>query len=105
MHLLSDFPTSTYHAAIYGNFIGSKVTNGYIPLPSGWLIQFGLASSPGGDMYVNFPIAFPNACFVVLPTDVGADRAPYGGYATSLSQWYWDCPIGAHTCSFITIGY
>lgn len=59
-------------AALASAFAGVAALNGYIPLPGGWLIQFGYlrgAYSEGG-VAVTFPTAFPTACYAVIPVAV-----------------------------------
>jgi len=49
----------------------SFLGNGYIILPGGLILQWGTGSAEGPgtrDVPVSFPIAFPNACFVVVIT-------------------------------------
>ena len=52
------------------NFANSLATNGYQKLPSGLIIQWGIAGIVGDDSQITttFPIAFPTSCFVVLAT-------------------------------------
>ena len=47
------------------DFTSSKATNGYQKLPSGLIIQWRTIYANTGNNTVAFPIAFPNACFVV----------------------------------------
>jgi len=56
----------------------SKNTNGYCKLPNGLILQWGIDYSAGITVQsysktINFPMAFPNACFQVQLTldDVG----------------------------------
>ena len=46
----------------------SLATNGYTTLPNGLILQWGRKLSPGQTGTVNFPIAFPTACFSVTIT-------------------------------------
>jgi hypothetical protein len=106
--LSTSTPSSGDNCVRYDQFTASRAQNGYMRIPiygttQSLLIQWGRCSSPGGDIYVSFPIAFTTA-YMVMATDVGADRAPYGAEVASASQWLWDCPIGAHTAFFIAIG-
>lgn len=56
-----------------GSYAANTATNGYQKLPSGLIIQWGLATSgAGGNVTVTFPIAFP----------------------TSILRGYASCPVG-----------
>lgn len=71
----------------------SLTTNGYIKLPSlmgGLIIQWGTNNTggAGGDQRVSvtFPIAYPNDCFIVVPSWSGLMGAtPEGVYAINLT--------------------
>lgn len=56
----------------------NPVGNGYYTLPGGVIIQWGTGSSSSGGSSNNFPITFPNACYVVTFT-------PQGGTPRSFS--------------------
>lgn len=48
------------------NFNSLLTTNGWQKLPSGLIVQWGVATTPvSGGIAVTFPIAFPNACHSV----------------------------------------
>lgn len=47
-------------------FTGSKLENGYMKLPNGWIIQWGIYSATGGVYTANFNIPFPSACIFIL---------------------------------------
>ena len=47
-----------------GAFPAQKADNGYLKLPNGLIIQWGLASDNGDPK--NFPIAFPNKAFILV---------------------------------------
>lgn len=51
-----------------GNAAKSWGQNGYQKLPNGLIIQWGISEAIGIDsqVTVNFPIPFPNACFIVV---------------------------------------
>ncbi len=44
----------------------SLATNGWQRLPSGLIIQWGRLAVTGGNVAATFPVAFPNACYVVV---------------------------------------
>lgn len=56
------------------------ISNGYVRLQGGPIIQWGTTASigAGSNLTVNFPLTFPNACFVVLITAING-----GGTAQS----------------------
>jgi hypothetical protein len=53
----------------------SLSTNGYQKLPGGLIVQWG---HQNGDGAVTFPIAFPNACFTVIPGSRGSGSGTGG---------------------------
>lgn len=65
--------TLSGHAVNLGQFISSKVTNGYLKLPGGLILQWGQNSgSSGGGQTYNFPISFPNACLNIIGVNSNA---------------------------------
>jgi tail fiber protein gp53 len=62
--------TATNEAITPGGFAGNKSigTNGYYKLPGGLIIQWGRLGTNIGNTtaIINFPLAFPNACFSVV---------------------------------------
>jgi hypothetical protein len=86
----------------------NKVQNGYQILPSGLIIQWGHSNSSSNGERNTFPIAFPNACFIVLDEHNGtatntsstANSADATGY-TSYNE-YGTTIIGMN---YIAIGY
>jgi hypothetical protein len=63
--------TQTNHAVNLGQFASLAAANGYTKLPNGIIFQWGNASTSGaGSVAVTFPIAFPNACYGVVPSSV-----------------------------------
>ena len=50
--------------AVAGAFPAQKADNGYLKLPNGLIIQWGLASDNGDPK--NFPIAFPHKAFILV---------------------------------------
>jgi hypothetical protein len=47
-----------------------NAASGYQKLPSGMIIQWGQDTVTGATKNVTFPIAFPNACHIVLMTAI-----------------------------------
>jgi hypothetical protein len=56
--------TQSNQAVNLGQFVSSLNTNGYLKLPGGLIIQWGLGVTAGGVGTITFPIAFPNAFMV-----------------------------------------
>ena len=52
------------------SYSSSNSSSGYLKLPNGLYIQWGVDSNTSGEHQVNFPIAFPSYCFTVV-TQVG----------------------------------
>lgn len=90
----------------------SFVSNGYITLPGGFLIQWGAAGPTGanGGVGVNFPVPFPNACLSVTASALasGSDSpsANIGNdlYAGGVTLWM-SQPGAGYTIRWIAIGY
>ena len=62
-HTAATVPTTAYDAA------HSFAKNGYERFSNGFMMQWGVITATGyGFASVTFPIAFPNACFIVLNT-------------------------------------
>lgn len=79
--------------SLYGG-AGSLAANGWWKMPGGLIIQWGAVARASrvlsASTVVTFPLAFPNSCWVVIPTldydDAGLlDMAP-GADAPSLTQ-------------------
>jgi hypothetical protein len=66
-----------------GNFVSSKLSNGYLILPGGVIIQWGLKDYVHYSSHetVTFPIAFPNACLQGLT--VQGESCTYESFAGS----------------------
>ena len=62
----------TTNFARLNQFDDSKGTNGYQKLPSGIIIQWGVAAGSGSDGSVSFPTTFPNACRMVVASLAGS---------------------------------
>lgn len=52
----------------------SLTQDGYVKLSNGLIIQWGHSTTTGDTRSVTFPIAFPNACFAVIPGATDASR-------------------------------
>jgi hypothetical protein len=84
--------------------------NGYIVLPGGLYMQWGSFAAPsGGPVSATFPIAFPTACFVVVPsqgqsTSYGYPFAITGKSTTGFVASDATGGILAGTCYYIAIG-
>lgn len=59
-------------AGLSAAFTGVAGLNGYVPLPGGWLIQFGYlrGAYSEGSVAVTFPTTFPTACYSAIPVAV-----------------------------------
>ena len=78
-------PAKNGTLATLEDFGGNLSGNGWTRLPNGLILQWGTAN--GG--WVNFPIAFPNACFSVVGTQgQGSDYEPYVIYNISNTRFY-----------------
>nr|DAP82948.1 MAG TPA: tail fiber repeat protein [Caudoviricetes sp.] len=78
-------PAKNGTLATLEDFGGNLSGNGWTRLPNGLILQWGTAN--GG--WVNFPIAFPNACFSVVGTQgQGGDYEPYVIYNISNTRFY-----------------
>lgn len=70
-----------YSLTRISDFSFNKNTNGYIILPTGFIIQWGKVNPSGGTY--NFPIAFPNAVFNI----VSGNSDYQGQYADTAYAW------------------
>lgn len=92
------------------SFTGTNVNfnaNGYQKLPSGLIIQWMISNFNRNQAY-NFPIAFPNSCFVVLTTHYGGDSsATPGSYDITPSQFKlnWSLAASPLNQQVFAIGY
>lgn len=67
---------------------GTLGTRGYINLPGGTILQYGYETTGAGSPFtLNFPIAFPNGCKLIIATDTGASRLIKGVTYLSTSQF------------------
>lgn len=62
----------TTNFALLSQFADSPGVNGYQKLPSGIIIQWGVATGSGSDGTVSFPTTFPNACRMVVASLAGS---------------------------------
>ena len=74
-------------AVAAGGGSASIASNGYQKFPSGVILQWGFAQTPGyGTITVNFPIAFPHACFsITCSTNRTSSGSSGYNYVTILS--------------------
>jgi hypothetical protein len=81
-------------------------TIGYQYLPSGLLLQWGITSplKTGSAESTNFPIAFPNICFRVLLTDLGAPNT-VSVVATGTTSFTANTDTTSTTAAFFAIGH
>lgn len=78
-------------AALHAAFVKSAVTNGYLKLPGGIILQWGLNNAGSGTgQAVTFPIAFPNSCL----------NLSFGDYAASVGTEYYHAANGVTTSGF-----
>jgi hypothetical protein len=98
--------SSSYGSGLLGRSLNAA---GYYGLPGGLLLQWGTATLPASgvssaSVAVTFPIAFQNACRVVLPIADGPANSAAGGWpsprATALTPT--GCTIGGDTLGFTT---
>jgi hypothetical protein len=71
------------HAVNLGQFLNSKVANGYQKLPGGLIIQWG--EIPPSSTSRTFPISFPYACFGLTMSNADNFAGNWFGY-TSVSK-------------------
>ena len=64
--------TQSNQAVNLGQFAASLSGNGYTKLPNGLILQWGSVVATPSGVAVNFPIAFPNSVFAVVPGNNGA---------------------------------
>ena len=65
---------ATGDAVVFSQFAASKAANGHQPLPGGIIFQWGSSAVINASQLgtVTFPLAFPTACFVVVPNAFAA---------------------------------
>ena len=82
--------------------ISSTITDNYVKLPSGFIVQWGKREAPNNGGKTIFPIAFPNKCLHVMINQYGSDYAQpsneqyvankdNAGFTRILNTWsfYW----------------
>lgn len=82
--------------------INGSITDNYVKLPGGFIIQWGKREAPNNAGKTIFPIAFPNKCLHVMITQYGSDYAQpsneqyvtnkdNAGFTRILNTWsfYW----------------
>ena len=91
----------------------SLASSGYQKLPSGLIVQWGLASfAGGGSNTFTFPVTFPHSCFAVVSNQNYSGSGLSGNnvtsaYVVSASQFALSMPAatGAATIFWFAIGY
>jgi len=87
------------------NLTQSAAGNGYVKLPSGIYIQWGVASATTGGTTSNFPIAFPSTCWSIVAVNNNQANPPAPRTeVVSASQFKLTVSAGSPTCNFIAIG-
>jgi hypothetical protein len=85
---------------------GGNKSSGYIKFPNGFIIQWGNNTQVSGDT-ITFPIAFPNACFEVVPSIFrsipGTGIVVYVANITA-ANWTVNTPSGTIGISWIAVG-
>lgn len=81
----SSVPTTGGHLTnkTYVDGAVSKTANGYVTLPNGLMIQWGLVSNvqAGAGVTVTFPVAFPTSCVSVVLTNISGSSSVSSGYS------------------------
>lgn len=84
----------------------SKAGNGYVKLPSGIYLQWGANLASTGGTTSNFPIAFPNAAWVIVGVNNNQTNPPAPSCSiVSTSQFTLTVNAGGPTVYWIAIGY
>jgi hypothetical protein len=63
----SDWSPTGSTAGVLAAANASISQNGYVKLPSGLMLQWGVESVIGGTLTITFPIPFPNRVFSIIP--------------------------------------
>ena len=97
--------TASNQATTLSQFASNIVTDGYTYLPNGLILQWGYFSNLPPSTPMNFPIAFPNACFNIVATL--AYYSPAQGFLINIvSRLQWEFGAGANASMYWTaIGY
>lgn len=90
----------------------SIAASGYVTFPMGLIMQWGSFAAPSaGATTVTFPLAFPNACFAVVPSQAQSTSYgyPFSVASKSTTQFVTDAAavggIAAGTLYYIALGY
>jgi hypothetical protein len=87
------------------NLTQSAASNGYVKLPSGIYIQWGVAGASTGGVTSNFPIAFPSTCWSIVAVNNNQTNPPAPSpEVVSASQFKLTVHAGGPNCNFIAIG-
>ena len=97
----SSNPAGYTPSSSFGN---SLTTNGYQHLPGGLIIQWGIGGSSVGET-VNFPIPFPNACFMVTATPTGNNGSIPSVSTFTTTGFYWNPGNAGTAPCWIALGY
>jgi hypothetical protein len=94
--------------AFLNDFTGanqSLTEDGYQKLPGGLIIQWGIEyfTSSGGTL--TYPVAFPNACFMIMGTRAGNDQSSNLGVTSFNATSAMTNPVGDGDYHWIAIGY
>ncbi len=84
---------------IAAQFTGNLTTNGWQRLPSGLIMQWGLASG----RTTNFPVVFPTACFVVTFSDSGSTAEAQAVESRNVASFTLDSG-GDYTGFYLALG-
>lgn len=84
------------------DFVGTTVTDNYVKLPGGFIMQWGKREAPNNQGKTIFPIAFPNKCLHVIINQYGSAAAQpsneqyvqdkdNAGFTRGMNTWsfYW----------------
>jgi hypothetical protein len=91
------------------SYSSANSSNGYVKLPNGLYIQWGVDTSNAGYHTVTFPIAFPSYCFSVV-TAVGEQYAGeawtvyYGNWSRTRTGFTTYASTAIDTMTYIAIG-
>lgn len=109
--VISSLETSAFNQNGYdinmSTFGQSLSSSGWTKLPNGLFIQWGYNLATTSATTYSFPIAFPNACFSVIPgniTNPGSDAASGAG-VVSASQFSLSRKTAQQTLFWLAVGY
>jgi hypothetical protein len=93
------------------NFAATKATNGSVTHPSGIVFKWGqVTTSSSATTSVTFPVAFPNACFGVLPvasttSPITATQNNFTSTGCNFDTWTTAGARSSTSCNWQAIGY